>query len=348
MSERDGGDGGVNRRDFLAGVAAAAVTAAAPGSTQARSARIDDVPIIDSHIHLFNGNRILFGKGYLGSAAYKARSNVSLPSMYAPLARPTGIVGAVCVQSSFWIDDNLWYLQVCRADPIMVAVSGTLDPSCPSFGRYVEHFHRDPLFRAIRVWNFYEADQGKVRLIPDQAKNLKLLAEADLALDTANPTLELMQANVLLADAIPNLRIIMDHLPAFDPTPENRSRYESLVRQMAERPNVFVKLTEVYHPHMVYEGVKDGKVVKNYDLLRPRIEYLYDAFGEDRCLFGTDYPNSYGVATIPQEVELMKRFFATKSREQAEKFFWKNSAKVYKWVKRLPDQPDPAQAVQPA
>lgn len=345
MRENRGTDGGVNRRDFLAGVAAAAVSAAAPGGARAQPDTGHDVPIIDSHIHLFNGNRILFGKGYLGSAAYRAKSNVSLPSMYAPLARPTGIVGAICVQSSFWIDENLWYLQVCRADPIMVAVSGILDPSCPSFGRYVEHFHRDPLFRAIRAWHFYEASGGKVRLIPEQAKNLKLLAEADLALDTANPTLELLQANVLLADAIPNLRIIMDHLPAFDPTPENRSRYESLVRQMAERPNIFVKLTEVYHPYGVYEGVKNGKIVKNPELLRPRIEYLYDAFGEDRVLFGTDYPNSYGVATIPQEVGLMKRFFATKSRQQAEKFFWMNAAKVYKWTRRLPDQPDPAKAV---
>jgi L-fuconolactonase len=345
MSENDGREGGVNRRDFLAGVAAAAVTAAAPRSSRAQSVSVDDIPIIDSHIHLFNGNRILFGKGYLGSPAYRAKSNVSLPSMYAPLARPTGIVGAICVQSSFWIDDNLWYLQVCRADPMMVAVSGTLDASCPAFGRYVEHFARDPLFRAIRVWHFFETDQGKVRLIPEQAKNLKLLADADLALDTANPSLDLMQANVLLADAIPNLRIIMDHLPAFDPTQENRSKYEALVGMMAERPNIFVKLTEVYHPYMVHEGVKNGKVVKKYDVLRSRIEYLYDAFGEDRVLFGSDYPNSYGVATIPQEVGLMKRFFATKSREQAEKFFWMNSAKVYKWIKRLPDQPNPAKAV---
>lgn len=345
MSDNDNKGGGVNRRDFMAGMAAAAVAAAAPATVQAKSGGVHDVPIIDSHIHLFNGNRILFGNGYLGSAAYRAKSNVSLPSMYAPLARPAGIVGAICVQSSFWIDDDLWYLQVCRANPIMVAVSGTLDPSCPTFGRYVEHFHRDPLFRAIRVWHFYENDRGKVRLKPEQAKNLKLLADADLALDTANPSLDLMRANVLLADAIPNLRIIMDHLPAFDPTPQNRSQYEMLVRQMAERPNIYVKLTEVYHPYMVYEGVKNGKVVKNYELLKPRIEYLYDAFGEDRVLFGSDYPNSYGIATIPQEAGLMKRFFASKSRVQAEKFFWKNAAKVYKWVKRLPDQPNPDKAI---
>jgi predicted TIM-barrel fold metal-dependent hydrolase len=33
--------------------------------------------------------------------------------------------------------------------------------------------------------------------------------------------------------------------------------------------------------------------------LRERLEYLYGMFGEDRVIFGTDYPSSYGVATIP-------------------------------------------------
>ena len=336
MSESDGTRGSVNRRDFLAGAAAATVTAAAAGNVLAQSASVDDIPIIDAHIHLFDGTRPIFGKGYMGSAAYAAKSKVSVPEMYAPLARPAGIVGAIVVQSSFWVDENLWYLEQCRANPIMVGMSGTLDPACPAFGKYVEHFHRDPLFRAIRVWRFFESEGGKVRLKPDQVANLKLLAQADLALDTANPSLDLMRADVLLADAIPDLRIIMDHLPAFDPTPQNRPMYESLVKEMAARPNMFVKLTEAYHPRL-----SDGVVVKNYPFLRDRLEFLYDAFGEDRVMFGSDYPNSYGVATIPEEVALPKRFFADKPRAAAEKFFWKNSARVYKWIKRLPEQPTP-------
>lgn len=332
MSEKDSRIGGVNRRDFLAG-AAAAVTTAAAGRARAQSANVDDIPIIDSHIHLFDGTRPL-GADYMGSAAYEAVSKTSLPSMYAPLAKPAGIVGAIVVESSSWVDENLWYLEVCRANPIMVGVSGTLDPACADFGRYVEHFHKDPLFRAIRVWRFYESESGRVRLDPEQVVNLKLLAQADLALDTANPSLDLMQANVLLADVIPNLRIIMDHLPAFDPTNGNRPHYESLVKQMAARPNIFVKLSEVYHPRL-----SDAVIVRNYSFLRDRLEFLYDAFGEDRVMFGSDYPNSYGVATIPEEVALPKRFFAKKSRLAAEKFFWRNSARVYKWVKRLPEQP---------
>jgi predicted TIM-barrel fold metal-dependent hydrolase len=332
FSNLDHMQAGFSRRSFLAG-AAAAVTLTALDGAQAQPASDDNIPIIDAHIHLFDGNRTL-GARYMGSPAYRAISKTSLPSLYSPLARPAGIVGAIVVESSAWIDDNLWYLETCRADSIMVGVSGNLNPAQPEFGQYVEHFHKDPLYRAIRSSRFYTADNGKVTLNPDQVANLKLLAQADLALDTANPSMNLMQANVMLADAIPTLRIIMDHLPSFDPSTDNQQAYEAVVKEMVARPNIFVKLSEVYHPRLT-----DNVIVKDYELLRARLEYLFDAFGEDRVFFGSDYPNSYGVATIPEEVGLMKRFFSTKSREAAEKYFWKNSARVYKWIKRADDQP---------
>jgi L-fuconolactonase len=334
----------VSRREFIgtAAMAGAAlsgtVNALASAQAPAAGSSMNTIPVIDAHIHLFDNTRPVFS-GYMGSPSYRAMSKPSLPSMYSALAKPVGVVGAIVVESSGFIDDNLWYLEVCRADPFMVGVSGSLDPGHPDFGQYVEHFHRDPLYRAIRSSRFYTADSsvdnGKVALKPDQVANLRLLAQADLALDTANPTMNLMQANVLLADAIPSLRIIMDHLPRFDPTPDGQKAHEAVVKEMADRPNIFVKLTEVYHPRE-----SDHVIVKDYEALQARLEHLYNAFGEDRVMFGSDYPESYGVATIPEEVGLMKRFFSTKPREAAEKYFWKNSARVYKWVKRTDDQPN--------
>jgi L-fuconolactonase len=117
-----------------------------------------------------------------------------------------------------------------------------------------------------------------------------------------------------------------------------------VVKEMAARTNIFVKLTEVYHP----KGGDGGLIVKNYEFLRARLEYLFQAFGEDRVMFGTDYPNSYGVATIPEEVGLMQQFYATKTRAQQEKYFWQNSSKIYKWVKRSDDQPTPLAQGKPA
>ena len=353
---------GVTRRTFLGSATAAATLAAAPlgkmaagvpgaraqgapvvppevaaagrpQGTEKFGASVDNLPIIDAHIHLFDGTRPQ-GASYMGSAAYRALSKTALPALYAPLARPSGVVGAIIVESSAWVEDNLWYLEVSQADPIMVGVSGRLDPYKPEFGEYLERYHKNPLYRAIRASRFYTNTDGKVTLDPVAVDNLKLLAQADLAQDTANPSMPLMTANVMLADAIPNLRIIMDHLPSFDPTPDGQAAYEAVIKEMAARPNIFVKLTEVYHPRL-----DNTQVVSDYTRLHDRLEYLYGMFGEDRVMFGTDYPNSYGVATISEEVGLMKKFFSTKTRAQAEKYFWRNAARIYKYVKRANNQP---------
>lgn len=355
-------DTDVTRRSFLSIAAAAATVAAAPVTrtaaapqaaqaqgapgappevatagraqgTQKFGASVDGVPIIDAHIHLFDGTRPQ-GASYMGSAAYREKSKTMLPGLYAPLARPSGVVGAIVVESSAWVEDNLWYLEVAQTDPIIVGVSGRLDPYKPEFGEYLERYHKNPLYRGIRASRYYTNTDGKVTLDAVAVDNLKLLAQADLVQDTANPSMPLMTANVMLADAIPNLRIIMDHLPAFDPTPEGRAGYEAVIKEMAAHPNIFVKLSEVYHPR-----TDTRQVVGDYIPLHDRLEYLYGMFGEDRVIFGTDYPNSYGVATISEEVGLMKKFFSTKTRAQAEKYFWRNAARIYKYVKRASNQP---------
>jgi len=308
-------------------------TAGRPQGTDTFGGSVDGVPIIDAHIHLFDGTRPQ-GATYMGSASYREKSKTSLPGLYAPLARPSGIVGAIVVESSSWVEDNLWYLEVAQPHPIIVAVSGRLDPYNTEFGEFLGRFRKNPLYRAIRASRFYTNTNGKVTLDRVAVENLKLLAEADLAQDTANPSIPLMTANVMLADANPTLRVIMDHLPSFNPTPENRSVYEALVKEMADRPNIFVKLSGVYHPQQ-----NTRQVVDDYSVLRDRLDYLYGMFGEDRVIFGSDYPNSYGVATISEEVGLMKKFFSTKTRAQAEKYFWRNAAHVYKFVKRASDQP---------
>ena len=45
------------------------------------------------------------------------------------------------------------------------------------------------------------------------------------------------------------------------------------------------------------------------------------AFGEDRVMFGGDWPNSVGTATIPQSVAMMRDYFADKPRAAGGEIF---------------------------
>ena len=312
----------MNRRVVMQGLTGAALLAAVHAS-----AKPAPMPIIDTHIHLFDANRPQ-GAPYKGPKEFTP--HVSLPKEYSKLAAPLGIKGAIAVEASFWIEDNLWLLEVAQQDPIMVGVIGWLQPEKPEFKDYLERFHKNPLYRGIRL-------RGR-NVITNQLENaafienLKLLAQADLVLDTANPDMALLNAVVRLNDLVPQLRIIIDHLPVMDPMEEELAGYRAVLAEIGMRPNLFVKLSEILHK-------VDERVDKDLAQHRQRLDYLTGVFGEDRILFGSDYPNSVGTATLPEIVGLVQQYFAGKPREAAEKYFWKNSVRCYKWIKRLPQQP---------
>jgi predicted TIM-barrel fold metal-dependent hydrolase len=316
----------MQRREFLTGAAAVAVAATKVANA---ASPLDDVPIIDTHIHLFDGSRPQ-GAPYKGSKEYEG--GIALPAMYRALAQPLGIVGAIELEASPWIEDNLWVLETSQNDTIMVGTVGNLQPEKPEFAEYLERYHRNPLFRGIRYGNLWTYDLVEQVNNPVFIDGLKLLAQADLVLDTANPRVNLLQAIVKVNDSVPNLRIVIDHLPSLDPTPEEQASYDAVLKEIHSRPNIFVKLSEIDHR-------VNGEVVSGLAAHRARLDLLMETFGEDRVVFGSDWPNSVGIATLAQIVELTRSYFATRSHAAAEKYFWKNSLQAYKWVKRSANQP---------
>jgi len=103
-----------------------------------------------------------------------------------PIAEPLGIVGAIEIECSSWLEDNQWVLDVAEKDDIMVGTIGHLTPGTPDFKSYLDRFHKNPLFRGIRYG--LGRQQGKECDRPEFVADLKYLADADLVMDTANPT----------------------------------------------------------------------------------------------------------------------------------------------------------------
>jgi L-fucono-1,5-lactonase len=318
-----------SRRDFLSGVAAAAAAAATAWTSEAQA---PPIPIIDTHIHLFDPTRPQ-GAPYSGPPpASGATPIAAYPERYRRLAVPLGVVGAIKIEASPWIEDNLWVLEVAERDSIMVGVVGNLEPDKPEFPQYLERYHKNPLFRGIRYGNLWGRDITKQSSNPDFIGGLKRLAEADLVMDTANPRVSLLEAVLRISDAVPALRLVLDHLPALDPADADRAAYDAALREIGTRPQIFVKLSGIIHR-------VNGQVSTELRAYRARLDTLMGVFGEDRILFGSDWPNSDGVAPIDKVFAVANEYFLAKPRSVAEKYFWKNSVAAYKWVRRDPSQP---------
>ena len=319
----------MNRRYFLALSAGVSVGTMFPAIGQEQN---PPIPVIDTHIHLFDTNRPqgvpwpTKNDGILFQPA--------LPDRYRRISKPFGIVGAIAVEASPLPEDNQWVLEAASKDEIIVGTVGNLEVGKPAFGRQLERFQANPLFRGIRYGNLWGQD------ITAQVENTKFVSdirslnEAGLVLDTANPNPALLSAIVKLTDRVPDLKVVIDHLPQMIiPLDKAKQKvYEADLRRLGERTKVYLKISEVLHK-------VDGQIPTSLDFYRAGLDELYGIFGEDRLLYGSDWPNSDQWLPFGDGMKLVRDYFMAKGRPVAEKYFWKNSVAAYHWVKRNGTQP---------
>ncbi len=283
-------------------------------------------PIIDTHIHLFDVSRPQ-GVPWPPKDSNIYRS--ALPSRYRTLASPFGVAGAIAIECSPWLADNQWLLDTARSDAIMLGVIGDLEPGTPDFRRLLERFAKDPLFRGIRYGNLWGRDLKAKVSDPSFIADLKFLAQANLVLDTANPNPALINAAVRLSDQVPNLTVVLDHLPGMQmpDDPAARKAAQSDLATLGSRPSVVAKISG-------FVKVVDGRVREDLPFYRDRLDFVWNTFGPDRCFYGSDWPNSEQWASYAQVFRLADAFISSRDPGTIEKFYRGNAERVYRLKKR--------------
>jgi L-fuconolactonase len=308
------------RRDLLKSAASMALVAAADPLIGAAGS---PMPVVDAHIHLFDPTRP-------GGVPWPEKTDAALykpalPTRYAHLAKPHGVVGAIAVECSSWMVDNFWLHDVVEKNPIMLGYIGDLLPADPSFAATLEWLHRSPFFLGIRYGNLWNRDLLADAQAPEFVSGLKLLAQAGLVLETANPNAALIAAVLEVSDRVPDLRIVIDHLPHAEIPVEAKARevYEGHLEELAKRPHVFVKGSEILK--------KTGGVSFDLGAYQASLDALWGLFGEDRIFFGSDWPNSDSLANYDQTFGIAKQYIETRTKDAQAKYFWENSVAVYRW-----------------
>src|SRR5215467_8555239 len=113
----------MNRRTFIGVAAGIAGLAAAPPAAP--------LPIIDTHIHLFDPRRPQGVPWPDKNDAVLYRP--ALPERYRKITKGLGIVGAIEVECSPWLEDNQWVLDIIAKDTMMDGTVGNLEPGTPGF-----------------------------------------------------------------------------------------------------------------------------------------------------------------------------------------------------------------------
>jgi predicted TIM-barrel fold metal-dependent hydrolase len=328
----------MDRRDFMqAAMGAAALGASATGAVAQKSS----IPMIDTHVHLYDPTRpqgVPWPNKDQPASIYRR----FLPGDYAKIAEPHGVVGAIETECSPWIEDNYWVMEVSKNEPIMVGEVGDLLLGHPDYREHLERLHRNPLYVGIRVSNLWGRNVEELLKKPQVWDDLKALSDAGLSMDFGGGAREVRQL-LQITDRIPGLRVVINHLPGAR-VPDDageRATWQKNTQELAKRPHIYVKFSEIFQRvdergRRVQTG---GRIPKDLAFYKPRLDEIYETFGPDRLMFASDWTNSEPMSTFGEMVALDLEYFTPKGREVMEKVFWKNSLSAYRWKKRRANQP---------
>ena len=236
------------------------------------------------------------------------------------------VTGTVIVEASSRIEDNKWLLDLAKDDPFVVGVVGRLEPGTPDFASQLKRFSANPLFRGIRV----SVDLVTGLLEKANFADLKLLADADLALDVnGGPVTPIILSK--LAKKLPTLRIVLNHIgnvristdpPHFD--------WVKGIQNAGLQKNVFCKISG-----LLGAAAHDGKTPpSDLAFYKPYIDVVWNAFGDDRVIYGSDWPVSGLVGDYETQQRIVMEYAESRGPVTTVKFCSLNAKKAYKWVDR--------------
>lgn len=305
----------IDRRKFLA----SSIVGAGFAGVMNQALAIDNAevtPAIDCHTHFYSRHRkegvLIPGK--------------ELPADLKAVAAPLGITGTIVVEASPVLENNQWLLDLAKDDSYVVGVVGNLSPGNEDFAKHLDHFAKNVHFRGIRV---NHADLTTALSKPLFLDDMKRLADHDLALDVnGGPD---MPADVArLADKLPNLRIVINHAANIDI--DGAAPSDLWVRNMkaaAAHPRVFCKVSALVDQR----GWEEGKAPAETSFYKPMLDAVWEIFGEDRLIYGSNWPVCEQYASYRVVYNIVDDYLKSKSPAAREKFFAINSQVAYRWNK---------------
>jgi L-fuconolactonase len=315
-----------SRRTFLKTSLAGAVGGIVAGQlAMAQDSEIKPALIIDTHTHFYDPTR---PEGVPWPPKNdKLLYRRVLPEDYRALPKPQPVNGTVVVEASAWVEDNQWILDLAADDPFIVGLVGNLPVGSDAFSGQLERFTSNPLFRGIRIHG-NRAKEGLDQ--PQFLAGLKQVARKDGAVDLLGGP-GMLPVIDALAQAIPDLRLIIDHLAGVridGQAPD--AEWRKGMHRAARHKNVYCKVSGLVEG----TGRNDGTAPKDTQFYQPVLDVVWNAFGEDRLIYGSNWPVSDRFASCATVQSIVTGYFREKGQGALDKFFWQNAQTFYKWVKR--------------
>ena len=276
--------------------------------------------IIDSQVHAYEANTP--ARPWHSVPNWPA--HVTGDEMVAAMDR-VGVDGAIFISAfSLYRYDASYAIAVQRAHPDRFAIIKPVDPDDPGVEDVIAEWGRTPGTVAVRIM-LTRAD-GREPEHPGLGRIARAAAAQGFPVNMlcwGN-----LDAGMALVDRYPGTRFIIDHLglmqPRVPPAPAEPWAELPKVLDLARRENAVIKVsgacTLSQHPYP-------------FDDIWNPLARVFEAWGFERCLWGTDWTRAFAVVNYEQAVEPFRMTTRLGASERA-MLMGGACARVYGWEPR--------------
>ena len=277
-------------------------------------------PIVDAHLHLWDPTHLrmpwldgqpLLNRPFTAADYREHTAGLDIAAMVyvqTDVASPYGLLEAE------------WVVEQAAAEP---RIQGIVAYAPLEYGEraraYLAALRRiSPLIKGIR--RLYQAEPVDFCLDPDFIRGVQLLPDYGFSFDICIKHQHL-ENTLTLVRRCPDTAFILDHLGKPDIASGQLDPWRDQLRQLAAFPNVMCKISG---------AVTEADHRWSVDDLRPFVEHALAVFGEDRVVFGGDWPVVLNAAPYRRWVEALDAITVGRSADAQRKLWAENARRFYR------------------
>lgn len=271
---------------------------------------------IDSHQHFWRYNPI---RDQWITSEMAVLQRDFLPEHLVPELRISGIDGCIAVQADQSEAETLFLLQMARSSEVIRGMVGWVDLCSENLGDRLEAFSKEPKLRGFRHIVQAEPDDRFMLRAPF-LRGIGCLRAFDFTYDILVYPRQLPAAIDLVAKHS-DQPFVIDHIGKPEIKAKRNMPWCQHMRELAENTNVYCKVsglvTEADWQHWQADDFK------------PYLDVVFESFGIDRIMFGSDWPVCLLAATYAQVVQIVSDYTSYFSASDKENIFGLNAARFY-------------------
>ncbi len=271
--------------------------------------------IIDSHQHFWNYNASRHA--WIDDSMTAIRKDF-MPNDLEPILKENNVDGCIAVQVDQTLDETKFLLDLSKKHDTIKGVVGWVDLLSVSVEDQLESFSSFEDLKGIR--HIVQAEPEGFMLRNDFQNGIAKLSKYNLSYDVLVYPNQLSNA-VQLISKFPNQVFILDHIAKPYIKERKIKNWEQHISELAKFPNVYCKISG-----MVTEANWNQWT---YNDFVPYLDVVFNAFGTDRVLFGSDWPVCLLAAKYNEVKHIITKYIAAFSSEEQRQIMGGNTINAY-------------------